>query len=183
MSNQQQPDTTAIKARLAKATPGPWEVFEGEDLFTHEPDYCVIFREWSDKEGRWQEDSGELTLANAEFIAHAREDIPALLSRLEAVERRNGELELWLKAYDVAWAALLDIGARDNIHRGDWGVRCLYCDSVAKDEPYLNHDYANRVIEHEPGCPILVVKKAQADISAALSDSQEAPQAQQDNGD
>lgn len=72
-------DIAAIKARADKATAGPW---------ANDAPACVA--------KLWPE-GGKMTvataphetffgIANAEFIAHARTDIPALLTALEASE-------------------------------------------------------------------------------------------------
>lgn len=66
----------AIKERVAKATPGPWD--EMDDLFVIEGDGLII---------------GELIAkteikADAEFIAAAREDVPALVAEVERLQNR-----------------------------------------------------------------------------------------------
>lgn len=78
----------AIKTREKAATPGPWV------QSTHVPNMSTIGSSsgaiadvslWSFGEPGNPEES----LANAEFIAHARTDIPALLEDLEAAEAKN----------------------------------------------------------------------------------------------
>ncbi|WP_032368565.1 hypothetical protein [Rhodococcoides fascians] len=74
----------AIEARLAAATPGPWTVERWED-FAGKQSYYV------DGVLRWREHLNTLSCEGdkdtAEFIAHAREDIPALLAAVR--ERDN----------------------------------------------------------------------------------------------
>ena len=98
-------DLTAIEARHAAATKGPWEtrevahektpysprrVFRVEIIApqhymgrrTHSRDICQIigYNEWSDHPG------------NAAFIAHAPEDIAALLVYVGELEAENKRL-------------------------------------------------------------------------------------------
>ena len=69
-------DLQPIKDRLAAATPGPWELAGGN--------------EWLSPLGidvGSEDESSRPTLraADAEFIAHARQDVPKLVAALEAV--------------------------------------------------------------------------------------------------
>lgn len=80
-------DLETIKARVAAATPGPW-IVGGQGPGECYPARPVaggrVSREWpepifhpgveGDGGGRWE---------NAEFCAHAREDIPALIAEVE----------------------------------------------------------------------------------------------------
>lgn len=74
------PDIKAIEARAAAATPGPWE---------------------ASKDG-WTAWAGNVKIAdyldpdNAEFIAHARTDIPRLLDYIKELEAENEKLEIML---------------------------------------------------------------------------------------
>lgn len=70
----------AIKARAAAATPGPWSVNNTD------PDVVL------DSDGRFVGRADED--ADAEFIAHARTDVPALIAEVERLR------ELCAKAYD-----------------------------------------------------------------------------------
>ena len=64
------PDLDAIRARAEAATEGPWEAeaLEG-NIVTPTQGTIVEVYSWTD--------------ADAEFIAHAREDVPALLAEVE----------------------------------------------------------------------------------------------------
>lgn len=66
--NQEQ--LNAIKERVAKATPGPWEYDEDERGIWNKGGFNYL---------------GTVTLSHnsAEFIAHAREDVPALVAEVE----------------------------------------------------------------------------------------------------
>ena len=95
----------AVRARAAKATPGPWEADHGcakgygPDAWATvvAPDGKVLFDTINgghvlltdpDYEGEWRDETGDL---NATFIAHARTDIPALL---DEVERLRGDAHI-----------------------------------------------------------------------------------------
>ena len=78
-------DIKAIRGRVDKASEGPWEhdqntCYTGQIASFHGDEqygYSVV---WTRK---WGEQRIFSQFANAEFVAHAREDIPALLDALE----------------------------------------------------------------------------------------------------
>jgi len=76
-----QPDIDAIEARVNAAVPGPWTVDEranmGFDIDPTEPGIRGQFER----------------LADAEFVAHAREDIPALLTYICALGAERDALK------------------------------------------------------------------------------------------
>ena len=72
-------DLEAIRQRVEAATPGPWELIGGGEFVTG-ADVLVA------------PDDGGVTADNAIFIAHAREDVPALLAEVERL--RDGIAEL-----------------------------------------------------------------------------------------
>lgn len=82
----------AIASRAAAAERGPWEVTNGGDnetsTFIDGPEGDVLIRDWRGS-GYLSEEYVWVEEPNAEFIAHAREDIPALLAE---VERLRGVL-------------------------------------------------------------------------------------------
>ena len=89
-------DEAAVRARLEAATPGPWRV---ENLGSHGEDSWALdiarFRNYTNTV-----DFGA-DLATAEFIAHARTDLPAaldeitrLLAALDEARAEVGELRL-----------------------------------------------------------------------------------------
>ena len=61
-----------IEARANAATEGPWELLGGGE-YVSGPDILVA------------PDDGGVTSADAEFIAHARQDVPAFVAALRAV--------------------------------------------------------------------------------------------------
>ena len=89
------PDIAAIKARVEKATPGPWVVGQHTNIgkirsinrLTKNGKKLVV-AETTDMYHHEQDG-----VVNAEFIAHARTDIPALLEALEAAEGKINWLE------------------------------------------------------------------------------------------
>ena len=103
----------AIKARAEKATPGPWTAWDHAGWYqpyvsvvdTDKKDIIApgvpgdetaIGRTWGTR-GKY-----EIETDNAEFIAHARDDIPYLLSHITAIEadrdRMREALENLIKA-------------------------------------------------------------------------------------
>lgn len=103
------PDRLAqIASRVEAATPGPW-VWAGEtsehdfqwhevNARTHEQEYsCVVDHGWQHEGcfdigpgvvGSWGYDADGVMMevADATFIAHAREDVPYLLARVRELE-------------------------------------------------------------------------------------------------
>jgi len=83
------PDIDAIRAREAAATEGPWkwrDDYKNDKsvyLRTESPDCFLNSGHWSSK-APWV--SRDRDLKNANFIVHAREDIPALLAYVEEME-------------------------------------------------------------------------------------------------
>ena len=93
-------DLDVIEARAEAATPGPWR---------NEPDTGAgrvwvqrgYFRDEADCEPLFSlrgKEAYEQRSADADFIAHARTDIPNLLAALDELEAENKELKLDLAA-------------------------------------------------------------------------------------
>jgi len=91
----------AIRAREEKATLGPWH-FDDFDPGVWQPDFdmrIADMRGWGHLTGQGhgglglsEDDAIAAQIRNAEFIAYARQDIPALLDALEEAEARNTPL-------------------------------------------------------------------------------------------
>lgn len=109
----------AIASRAATAERGPWEVTNGGDndtsTFIDGPDGDVLIRNmrghgYLSEEYVWVEEP------NAQFIAHAREDVPALLAEVERLRARltvdDDMVERAARAPygPVAWGRLLEAG-------------------------------------------------------------------------
>lgn len=89
-------DREAIRQRAEKATKGPWTA---ENAETREdgspgnawgvvsPDFIVILHDF-------------VRNVDAEFIAHAREDIPALLAALDVLEAERDRLRVMTDRWD-----------------------------------------------------------------------------------
>lgn len=80
--NQEQ--LNAIKERVAKATSGPWEIDRNSD------DCDFITDIWFNQDGDHVEvhdKSVMQSVLNAEFIAHSREDVPALVAEIERLRK------------------------------------------------------------------------------------------------
>lgn len=98
-------DTAALIARCRElaeaATPGPWRTWiEGEgEVWGGDP--CVLdLHQNVVAEPRTPEDT--------RFIAHAREDVPALIAALEAAQAKNERLHGVVAAVDAALEGALD---------------------------------------------------------------------------
>lgn len=108
----------AIRARADKATPGPWTVYDRGGCGDHDVD-GPKGPEASELSGRYR---GMFCRADdAEFVAHARADIPWLLDRLAAAERER----------DAARDFLRDV-ATNYDHDSDahkYGTRCRVCEA------------------------------------------------------
>ena len=101
-------ELAAIRERAEKATPGPWHVYAAYSLsdITPETRTCVVDCVASD---------GTLAREDAEFIAHAREDIPRLLDALEAAYAENERLKRKLDAMDDAVYARFGYCEQQNV--------------------------------------------------------------------
>jgi hypothetical protein len=109
------PDLDAIRARAEAATPGPWERSGSLVQAGRRARRARVGQTWG---LAWKQD--------AEFIAHAREDVPALL---DEVERLRGEAENWKRH---AWAqgeeAAEHLDARVKAEAQVQAVRALHVD-------------------------------------------------------
>ena len=104
-------ETTAIKAREKKATPGPWRVeplkgYTEDYILTDDPEFQT--KPWGNFIGSTAYGAGQSKQncsKDADFIAQAREDIPDLLSALELAEAelkasRESDIRLWAQ---IGW--------------------------------------------------------------------------------
>ncbi|MFB7910156.1 hypothetical protein ACFC1T_27340 [Kitasatospora sp. NPDC056076] len=83
MSQPQPLDLDAIQTRLDAATEGPWTTDDSEIVAE-----VIAPASWVAR----TDGDGEADRANAEFIAHARQDVPALLARVRQLEAENERL-------------------------------------------------------------------------------------------
>lgn len=95
---------------MSKATPGPWDWSGGH---TEDPDIGFVVHGHMPWEQFGMPD-GTYKLPDADFIAHAREDIPWLLARVRALEAALAEYansDNWDYAEDSAAGYLYGEGA------------------------------------------------------------------------
>jgi hypothetical protein len=100
----------AVEARANAATEGPWVVETPESVYGHDggPDWAEL--RWVSDEATVADDDppwiGPVGTADAEFIAHARTDVPALVAALRAVldlavERGDHDPTEWVHVRDI----------------------------------------------------------------------------------
>ena len=88
------PDLEAIQARADAATAGPWREFIS-DVYAIKGcgvPVCSDCREVHLAEIVADEDEADNREADAEFIAHAREDVPALIREVSRLRAENDHL-------------------------------------------------------------------------------------------
>jgi hypothetical protein len=100
-------ELAAIAARCKAATPGPWHV-EGsefdEDCREHIAPHALV---GPDDRTIWSSGGGEYRhpdMATAQFIAHAREDVAALVERVEALEAERTAIAVQLQRLAPTWS-------------------------------------------------------------------------------
>jgi len=97
-------DLEAIRARCDAATKGPWRVDGNtydEDCNEHLAPYGL---EGPNERMIWSSGGGEYShpdMATAQFIAHTRADIPALLAYIDELVRERDEARAQLAAIDT----------------------------------------------------------------------------------
>ena len=99
------PDLEAIKARAAAATEGPWEWDDptiGQHWSRPEPWATVVDDEVNCGGYCYGGSSSPIKSdADGQFIAHAREDIPALVAEVERLREEREELQRRLDAVEA----------------------------------------------------------------------------------
>lgn len=132
-------DLDAIKARAAKATPGPWQQ-EAWRVSGHVPG-CrpngEILAECYIRAGAHT--GHQLDIANAEFIAHARTDVPALVAEVD-------RLNALVLANDPDPDRVIEM--RHEIKRLKAEVDEL---RATKPLPYIDLEYVRQRMRDEPG--------------------------------
>lgn len=105
-------ELNAIEDRASRATPGPWSMKQdGAEFYI------------ADRNGRWL----DVTLSDAIFISHARQDIPALLAEVERLR-----------------AALENLSKRDNYYYN--GSELIFIDPDTGDYMDVEH-YAKKILK------------------------------------
>jgi hypothetical protein len=151
----------AIKTRAARATPGPWQIHVRGTSTTIE---AQDGKKWIAQAMLGTYGIGNVE-ANADFLAHARDDIPTLLAEVERQRAEHAALAEQLRKTtaardDLSQRAMLAaqeryVGAdRENVrlrallrtlYEGLSRGYCLWCD----DTPLNNEFY-----EHASDCPM-----------------------------
>lgn len=94
-------DLAPIKARASEASDGPWSWWNVKDRSdTGEKERWVIVEGGCGNSGwhlQWLLGDDNPTFKDADFIANARDDIPALVDEVEKLRKENDELRRKLK--------------------------------------------------------------------------------------
>lgn len=103
-------DLNAIKARAEAATPGPWALCDFNEGTSHPPLWGAVNPPYFNPLDHPDQEAAEVQISvgcyeDAEFVAHAREDVPALLA---LVERQAAELARCVERLDRRTAELRD---------------------------------------------------------------------------
>jgi hypothetical protein len=145
-------DLEAVEARANAATPGPWWVSEGADDYGTD---VFAMPEARDPLGNFVCRTGKGFLydagtTDAEFIAYAREDVPALVAAVRALEGECERLHEEVEARDRSVVALKRLVARqredaDETDDDNECMRCLERPAVdgATCQPCLDEIAAN----------------------------------------
>ena len=122
-----------IKARVEAATRGPWLDMDGGGEISDRPAHvvtradsgtpwfiCDLQDDLGDPPEGWEDTStgpGGCPVANAAFIAHARQDVPTLI---KALEDRDAEIER-LRPEVLSFAKLMEaaLSAKDGVRGGN----------------------------------------------------------------
>jgi hypothetical protein len=102
-------DLDAIEKRAERATPGPWKLLNGWEVASGLMRFSRIAdAEFDDVVSTdWDSEDLEATRQDAEFIAHAREDVPDLISRIRHLEAAQAGV---VEALDDRGYALVKVG-------------------------------------------------------------------------
>lgn len=126
----------AIRSRVEKATPGEWRTLI-TPASPSEYGYHVVHPSGDAELGNWSMADRIRRREDADFIAHARTDIPALLSRYDEACGIIRELVGYLQGEIV-----INAGEPDEV-RKEW---CESCGSTA-DKP-------GETVAHNQGCEV-----------------------------
>lgn len=115
-----------IRARADAATPGPWctdawEIYQGTE---YQPGLSM----WIGETCRGTT-SPEQDRADATFVAHAREDVPALLAEIQRLTDRVAELErpaveAHRNEIRSSFTELIAQASQDHDHEGAFALEC-----------------------------------------------------------
>lgn len=132
-----------IKARAEAATPGPWyHVLSAIVGTTTRPDddntTCICNTEWGNATN---------VQPNAEFIAHAREDVPALLEEVERLLARGD----WLITHILEKDLFLCPMTKGHKCEQRYGVMCCLDSSETESRRQCWRKAADMATRENPG--------------------------------
>jgi hypothetical protein len=129
---EREPDLAELRAKIAAATPGPWEASDVSDIG------AWVRGEWDEMRGEWLEITDFIEPANAELIVAAVNNLAALL---DGYERQKGALEQ-LEGWDML--ALRHWGPMPHHPYNGWfGVS-------TSDAPWARRLIAKALGKHDP---------------------------------
>jgi len=137
-----------IEARAAKATPGPWhhddlQTVQGGTIAQQHLAVNVV-------DPRDEYGISPQGHCDADFIAHARQDIPALIAEVRSMRRA---IASW-KQEEQAWAEERKaMAARIEFWRGECAERAMWIEESWREGNYCP-SCALVVDEHMPNCPL-----------------------------
>lgn len=106
-------DLDAIEARAEAATAGPWHGEHDEFGCVHVGDYGWVASGPQGQSPDYDGGTGDQGKADAEFIAHAREDVPALVAEVRRLRRWKDEaLPVMEGLQELGGALGLPLGTR-----------------------------------------------------------------------
>ncbi len=76
-------DLTGIRARAAAATAGPWTTGRSDEVRRLVADVGGMLTVYSPGDAAWPKDFHAQAHADAEFIRHARADVPQLVAEVD----------------------------------------------------------------------------------------------------
>ncbi|WP_404851108.1 hypothetical protein [Dietzia kunjamensis] len=133
-----------IQTRVDKATDGPWRSRDLDDYDEETPDAVDVLGPGPSTIGMasardWDSDYDPEMFANAEFIAHARTDVPALVAALRTVLDRHPMGEASVIEYAAAGEVKHCLGCRGahGIAHDEYGLVPWPCPTVRAVEDAL----------------------------------------------
>jgi hypothetical protein len=147
-------DLDAIEARAEAATPGPWTT-DGWEIYQGTGDGAPDLMRWVGETCRADDYDG--SRADAAFIAHAREDVPAMAAEIRRLraELAEARTKTMVTEADEIVAHCPDHGSRDTV----W-INCYCADDLRRRAVTLPAPEETHVVadgsddpEHVDDCP------------------------------
>ena len=137
----------AIRARVDAATPGPWYADSCLDVYTEQvreidPDIGIeLYKTVYSHHTAGPE--GTQPWHDTHFMAHAREDVPALLAEVERLTAERDALIRWRDGWLAADEAYENIRTADAFQRGVAAMREAAVAELLDKAHYLSDDWAD----------------------------------------